>query len=139
MADKTTPRKIEVVISKTTKSIKKNKGTGVVCDALFQVLVYREPQELLMDIMSVDGETLKPMPFKDLYQMWVATTGYLLRLPVEEDPEVLKIKRFLLITLNRMLLDSNLRRLEVLKAENPDVPEKELVKLVISEGVVPQE
>jgi hypothetical protein len=58
---------------------------------------------------------------------------------VEEDPEVLKIKRFLLITLNRMLLDSNLRRLEVLKAENPDIPEKELVKMVISEGVVPQE
>lgn len=139
MPNKTISRKLETVISRTKKSIKTYKGEGMVCDALFQVLVYRDTEGLFMDVMSVDGDSLKPMPFKDLYQMWVATAGYLFRLPVEETPEILKIKRFLLITLNRMQLDGQLRRLEELKAANPDVPESELVKQIISsEKAIPE-
>jgi len=135
MPNETQPRCLEVVVSETHRSIKKNKEPSVVCDALFQVLVYRDPEEILMDVMSVDGKTKKPMPFKELYRMWIAVTGYLLRLPVEvEDLEIAKIKRFLLITLNRMQLDANLRRLEELKRINPSVSEKELVRQVISEG-----
>lgn len=82
---------------------------------------------------SLDGRTGKGLDVDALYNVWLSLAGQIVN-HEDDGVEAMKIRRFVSMVLQRVQLDENLKRLEALKAANPDKTERELVASLAEPG-----
>lgn len=142
--DKNKPRPVEVRlrdVSDRHASLRSAEAIQrSVCDFVMLVQGYLDTPEggdgtevVSLVAASLDGRSGKSLDVDALYNVWLSLAGQIVN-HEDDSVEAMKIRRFVSMVLQRVQLDENLKRLEALKAANPDKTERELVASLAEPG-----